>query len=47
MTANYAISPDLAVFAQGKNLLNSRFEPVNGLQIPGASFLFGIRAAIQ
>jgi vitamin B12 transporter len=47
LTANYAIAQKLSVFAQGKNLLNSRFEPVNGLQIPGQSFLFGFRATIQ
>ena len=45
-TANDAISPRLTIFFQGKNLTGSRFEPVNGLQIPGTSGLFGIRARL-
>jgi len=47
LTVSYLLSPQLTMFAQGKNLFNSRFEPVNGLQIPGQSFLFGVRATIQ
>ena len=46
LTANDAISPRLTIFFQGKNLTGSRFEPVNGLQIPGTSGLFGIRARL-
>ena len=46
LTASYAISPGLTVFFQGKNLAGSRFEPVNGLQIPGTSGLFGLRARL-
>jgi vitamin B12 transporter len=44
LTANYALSPQYKLFAIGKNLFGSKFEPVNGLQIPGQSFLFGIKA---
>ncbi len=47
LTASYAVSPSLTVFFQGKNLAGSRFEPVNGLQIPGASGLFGLRARLE
>jgi vitamin B12 transporter len=47
LAVNYLVTSDLTVFAQGKNLFNSRFEPVNGLQIPGQSFLFGVRATIE
>jgi vitamin B12 transporter len=47
LTASYKLAQNLSVFADGKNLLNSNFEPVNGLQIPGASFLLGVRATIQ
>lgn len=43
LTANYALTPRYALFAQAKNLFQSKFEPVNGLQIPGQSFLFGVR----
>ena len=44
LTATYAASAKLALFVDAKNLFNSAFEPVNGLQIPGASVLFGVRA---
>ncbi len=47
LTANYQVTPRLAVFMQAKNLTNSPFEPVNGLQIPGTSALFGIRVSTQ
>lgn len=46
LSVNYKISPRLTLFAIGRNLLGSRFEPVNGLQIPGQNFLFGIRGRI-
>jgi vitamin B12 transporter len=47
VTVNYAFTPKLTIFADGKNLFNAAFEPVNGLQIPGQSFLFGVRATIE
>ncbi len=47
LTVNYMISTNLTVFVQGKNLFNSNFEPVNGLQPPVQSFLFGVRATID
>jgi vitamin B12 transporter len=47
LAITYLLRPQLTLFAQGKNLFQSRFEPVNGLQIPGQSFLFGVRATIQ
>jgi vitamin B12 transporter len=47
VSVNYSISTNLSVFVQGKNLFNSKFEPVNGLQTPVQSFLFGVRATIQ
>jgi vitamin B12 transporter len=45
--ASYAATPKLTLFVQAKNLFNSSFEPVNGLQTPGASVLLGVRATIQ
>ena len=42
----YALNPKLTLFATGRNLTNSRFEPVNGLQGPGASGLAGVRMAL-
>jgi vitamin B12 transporter len=47
LTVNYEVSTIFTLFVQGKNLFNSNFEPVNGLQTPVQSFLFGIRAAIK
>jgi vitamin B12 transporter len=47
LNVNYALSDKFTVFATGKNILNSNFEAVNGLQIPGASLLIGVRAEIQ
>lgn len=47
LSVNYAVSPRLTLFAVGKNLFQSHFEPANGLQIPGQSFLFGVRATVQ
>ena len=45
LTASYALTPQYSLFAQAKNLFQSKYEPVNGLQIPGQSFLFGIRGS--
>jgi vitamin B12 transporter len=47
VTINDALTPKFTLFAEGKNLFKSAFEPVNGLQIPGQSFLFGVRATIE
>ena len=44
LAVNYAVAPRYKVFAIADNLLDSNFEPVNGLQIPGQSFLIGIKA---
>lgn len=43
LSLTYRLTPRLAVFAIGHNVLASRFEPVNGLQTPGPSALFGVR----
>ncbi len=47
LTASYRLNDKFTLFAVGKNILNSNFEAVNGLQIPGASLLLGARATIQ
>jgi len=47
LTAAYKLSPALSVFADGRNILGSRFEATNGLQIPGASLLIGLRAMMN
>ncbi len=46
LTVNYALAARYKLFANAYNLLDSSFEPINGLQIPGASFIIGIRADI-
>ncbi len=43
LTATYQILPSVTLFADGRNLGNSRFEPANGFQTPGPSFLAGTR----
>ena len=43
LTASYRITPQVTAFAEGRNLGGSRFEPVNGFQIPGRSLLVGTR----
>lgn len=42
-TVTYDINPRFSVYANGTNIFNSRFEPVNGYQTPGASFVAGVR----
>jgi vitamin B12 transporter len=43
LAMNYQVAPRYKLFAIADNLLNSNYEPVNGLQIPGASFIIGIK----
>jgi vitamin B12 transporter len=47
LTGRYKINDKFTLFADGKNILGSKFEPVNGLQIPGASLLIGVTAHLQ
>jgi vitamin B12 transporter len=47
LTGTYQASAQLTLFVEGKNLFDSDFEPVNGLQIPGRSVLFGVRTDID
>ncbi len=43
LNVTYRLAPHIELFAWGKNLGNSVFEPANGYQTPGASFLAGTR----
>jgi len=43
LTASYRITPQVTVFAEGRNLGGSRWEPVNGFQVAGRSLLVGTR----
>lgn len=43
IAVNYKVQPGVEVYANGWNLLGSRFEPVNGYQMPGTTALAGVR----
>jgi vitamin B12 transporter len=43
LTASYPITPQITGFLEGRNLLNSTFEPVNGFQFAGRSLIVGTR----
>ncbi len=43
LTASYQVTPQVAAFAEARNLTNARFEPANGFVIPGRSVLAGTR----
>jgi vitamin B12 transporter len=42
-TVTYTVNPNLDLYVNGTNILNSRFEPVNGYQAPGPTVLAGAR----
>jgi vitamin B12 transporter len=46
LTVTYDVAPHVQLYATGRNIFNSRFEPVNGFQTPGASFLAGVRVRL-
>lgn len=43
ITVTYDVAPHVQLYADGTNIFDSRFEPVNGYQIPGPTFLAGVR----
>lgn len=43
VTAQWRWSPQVAFFAEGRNLTGARYEPANGFVIPGRSFILGTR----
>jgi vitamin B12 transporter len=43
LSLSWQVAPAVQLFIWGKNLGNSSFEPVNGYQTPGASFMAGTR----
>ncbi|MFL1462226.1 TonB-dependent receptor plug domain-containing protein [Roseococcus sp. DSY-14] len=45
LTASWRITPQVTAFAEGRNLGGSKWEPVNGFQVPGRSLLVGTRFA--
>jgi len=46
LTVTYDVMPRVQLFANGRNLFNTRFEPVNGFQTPGVWFLAGARVKL-
>jgi vitamin B12 transporter len=46
LNVTYDVVPRVQLFGTGRNLFNSRFEPVNGYQTPGVSFLAGVRVKL-
>ena len=43
VAANYTVTPQIELYLNGWNILNSKFEPVNGYQTPGPTVLAGLR----
>ncbi|WP_207539717.1 TonB-dependent receptor plug domain-containing protein [Sabulicella rubraurantiaca] len=43
ITVSYRVTPQVTAFLEGRNLGGSKWEPVNGFQVPGRSLLVGTR----
>ena len=43
IAANYTVTPQIELYLNGWNILDSKFEPVNGYQTPGPTVLAGVR----
>ena len=46
LSITWQVSPHVQVFAYGKNLGDSTFEPADGYQTPGASVLLGVKLSL-
>lgn len=46
VTVTYDITPRISAYANGRNIFNSKFEPVSGFQTPGGSFIAGVRVGL-
>ncbi|MGH7154655.1 MAG: TonB-dependent receptor domain-containing protein, partial [Acetobacteraceae bacterium] len=46
LTATYDVTRRIELYATGRNLFGSRFEPVNGFQTPGPNFFAGVRVRL-
>jgi vitamin B12 transporter len=44
LAVTYELTPRITLFVDARNIGDSRFEPASGYQIPGPSFLAGVRA---
>ena len=45
-TGTWRVQPGVELFAEGRNLSNTRYEPVNSYSVPGRSVLVGARIAL-
>ncbi|MES2710838.1 MAG: TonB-dependent receptor, partial [Pseudomonadota bacterium] len=45
-TGTWRVQPGVEVFAEGRNLANTRYEPVNSYSVPGRSVLVGTRISL-
>lgn len=43
LTASYPVTPQITAFFEGRNLTDSKWEPVNGFQTPGRTAIIGTR----
>ena len=43
IAVNYTLTPQVELYVNGWNIFDSRFEPVNGYQMPGPTALAGVR----
>jgi vitamin B12 transporter len=43
VAVNYAVTPRVELYVNGFNIFDSKFEPVNGFQMPGPTVLAGVR----
>ncbi len=46
VAANYTVKPQVELYVNGWNMLYSKFEPVNGYQMPGPTVLAGVRVRL-
>ncbi len=47
LTVTYDLTPKVQVYAAAKNLFGSRYESVNGYQVPGTSAVAGVRFTLD
>ena len=46
ITVTYDVAPRVQLYANGTNIFYSKFEPVNGYQTPGPTFVAGVRVRL-
>ena len=47
LTVSYDLTPRVQLYANARNLFQSRFESVNGFQVPGTSAIAGVRISLR